>query len=115
MEPTAREASDQAVHKAKSAAAAVELAREAQQAELVEKTAQKTKEALLEGLKEVFGDGDYPESSQMKILVARVPILCTSIEAMHKSIESIESNQAWVVKIIVGAVVLAVLKLVLIP
>lgn len=115
MEPTAHEASEQAVHKAKSAAAAIELAREAQQQELIEKTASKTKEALLEGLREVFGDGDAADTQQMKVLVARVPILCTSIESMHKSIESIEANQTWAVRLIIGAVLLALLKLVLIP
>lgn len=119
---TAHEASENAAHKAKSAQFAVELAREAQQRELVEQTALKTKEALLDGLKEVFGEGDSKDPSQMTVLIRRVPILCTNIEAMHQALErtdinvaKITDNQTWVVRIIVGAVAVALLKLVLIP
>jgi len=36
----------------------------------------------------------------MKILVRRIPILCTNIEAMHESIEKIENNLSWAVKIV---------------
>ncbi len=72
-----------------------------------------TKEALLEALKEVFGDSDDP--AKMTVLIRRVPILCTNIEAMHRSIEEMKDNQKWVVRIIIGAVVAALLKLVLVP
>lgn len=71
---TSEEASADAVHKAKSAAQAVEMAREAQLSELVEQTAQKTKQALLEGLKEVFGDGDEKNPAQMKIQIGRAHV-----------------------------------------
>ena len=115
MEPTAHDASAEAVHKARGAAQAVETAREAQQRELVEHTAQKTKEALLEGLKEVFTNDNDKSPSEMKILIQRVPIICTSLIQMHDDIKSLKDTQMWVARLIVGAVVLAVLKLIFLP
>lgn len=110
----AHEASAAAAHKAKSAQAAVELAREVQNEELVVRTAQKTKEALLQGLKEVFGDdGDDPK--QMRILVRRIPIVCTNIQNMHDDITDMKDNLKWGIRIILGCVILGVMKLILIP
>lgn len=109
------QASEIAAHKAKSAQAAVELAREVQLAEAIAKTAAETKQALLEGLQEVFGEGDEKDPSRMVVLVRRIPILCTNITQMQTDIASINDNQKWAVRIIIGAVILALLKLVLIP
>jgi len=111
----AQDASKEAVHKARNAAQAIEMAREAQLAEAIEKTAHSTKAAVLESLKEVFGDGDEKDPNQMRILVRRIPILCTNIQAMHEDIAEIKDGNKWLVRIVVGAVVLAVIKLVLIP
>src|SRR3954451_24947996 len=104
-DPTAEEASAVAVHKARSAQQAIEIARELQMQRAVEETAQKTKEALLEGLKEVFGGSDSEDPQQMRILVRRIPIICTSIEQMHDDISDIKDNLKWAIKIILGAVV----------
>jgi len=49
-----------------------------------------TKQQLLEALKEVFGEGDNP--AQMKILVRRIPIICTNIEEMHEGIKDIKEH-----------------------
>lgn len=108
-------ASAEAAHKAKTAAQAVEHAREVQLAQVVEETAQRTKEALLEGLKEVFGEGDGQDTDQMKVLVRRIPILCTNIEVMHTDIAAIKSNLNWVVRLVLGSVIAAILKIVLFP
>lgn len=78
-------------------------------------TAQQTKEVLLSGLKEIFGDSDTKDPDQMRVLVRRIPILCTNIEAMHSDIADIKSSISWAIKIVLGAVILAVLKLILIP
>jgi hypothetical protein len=94
--------------------ATVEIDHEAKFQKLIEETAQKTKESLLEGLKEVFGDGDS-NSEQMRILVRRIPILCTDIRNMKSDIAGINSNMRWAVRVVLGAVVLAVLKLVFLP
>lgn len=109
------QASAEAVHKAKNAAQAIEFAREAQLAKAVEDTALRTKEALLDGLREVFGDGDEKDPDQMKILVRRIPILCASVIQMHEDIKNINGNIKWGVRIVIGAVIVAILKLVLIP
>lgn len=117
-----QEASAEAAHKAKNAQAAVETAREIQNEELVQKTAQKTKEALLEGLKEVFGGGEDHETGEMRVLVKRIPILCTNIENMHEqlgemkdAIKETNDNIKWGIRVVLGAVILAILKLIFIP
>lgn len=111
--PTAHDASAEAVHKVKNAAQAVEFARETQLAEAVAKTAEATKQALLAGLKEVFGESDSENPKEMKILVRRIPILCTNIENMHQALQKMQENQTWVVRFIIGGVIAAVLALVL--
>lgn len=115
MEKTAAEASAEAIHKTKGAQQAIELAREAQLAKAVEETAQRTKETLLEALKEVFGDSDTKDPEQMKVLVRRIPILCTNVEQMHTDIASIKDNITWGVRIVIGAVLLAILKVIFLP
>lgn len=116
MEPHPLEqASAEAVHKAKNAAQAVEMVREAQMAKLVEDTAIRTKEALLEGLKEVFGEGDNKDPEQMKVLVRRIPILCTNVLQMHDDIADVKGDIKWGVRIVIGAAILGVLKLIFIP
>lgn len=83
---TAEDASQEAVHTAKNAAQALETARQVQLAEAV----QQTKDALLAGLKEVFGDSDSTDPQQMKVLVRRVPLLCQSVEQTHKDIADLK-------------------------
>ncbi len=102
--------SAEAVHKAKNAAQAVEMAREAQARE----QADMNKQALLSALREVFGDGDGArDPREMRVLVQRIPILCTSILAMHASIEKMENNQTWVTRAIIGGVIAAVFALIM--
>lgn len=110
LSPEAREAA----HAAKNAQQKIELAREAQLTEIATRTAELTEQALLKGLQKVFGmDGGDRSDQEMKILVQRVPILCTMLVAMDKRIEKIDANLTWGVRIIVGAVLAAVLALVL--
>lgn len=109
------EVSHEAVHKAREAAQAIEVAREAQLADVVEKTAMRTKAALLEGLKEVFANDNDKTPSEMSVLIQRVPILCTNVIQMHDDIANIKSNLTWIVRLVVGAVVVALLKLILVP
>lgn len=119
MEPnpnaTAHEASAYAAHKARSAQLAVELAREVQLEEAIKKTATETKAALLEGLKEVFDFSDANDSGEMKILVRRIPLICQDVKQIHTDIASINDNLKWGVRIILGAIILAMLKLLFIP
>jgi len=109
------EASADAIHKAKNAAAAVETAREAQLAEAIMKSTEQTEAAVIRALSKVFREGDEEDPTQMKVLVRRIPILCTNIQAMHEDIAEIKDGNKWLVRIVVGAVVLAVIKLVILP
>ena len=49
-----------------------------------------TKKIVIEALREVFNESDNPP--QMRVLIRRIPILCTNIEAMHKKLNNIDSN-----------------------
>jgi hypothetical protein len=112
---TAHEASEEAIHKAKGAAQAIERAREAQQAELVETIADKVGVKLLSSLKEVFQNDNDKTPQEMTVLIQRVPIICTSIMQMHDDIKDLKETNKWVARIVVLAVLGAVLKTVLIP
>lgn len=89
------------------------MAREAQVQEALSKFADQNNKQLLSILKEVFGESDAENPKEMKILVRRIPILCTNIENMHKAIEEMRANQSWVIKLIIGAVIAAVMAVVL--
>jgi hypothetical protein len=120
MDKTPEEASAEAIHKAKGAAQAIETARELQLAKAVEETATRTKDALLEGLREVFGNEDTSQDPQkMKILVHRIPIICRdvleikdSVAATNKSVDKINDNLSRVVWIVLTAVILAILGMI---
>ena len=121
-ETPAEHASAEAVHKARNAAAAIEIARETQMSEAIEKSALRTKASLLEALREVFGDDNAKTPQEIKVLVQRIPILCTSIIAIEthleqnsKEIAGISDNIKWGVRVVMGAVMLALLGMVLIP
>lgn len=88
----AEAASAEAVHKARGAAQALEVARQAQLYDAVERTAVRTKESLLEALKEVFGDDEAKDPAQMKVLVQRVPLLCKNVEQTHEDISEIKES-----------------------
>lgn len=107
----AQEASATAVTAAKVAAKAVEVSREAQLAEAVEKTAVQTKRALLEGLKEIFAGPDESDPEHMSIIYSKIPLLCLQVKAMQNDISGINSNIKWAVRLILGALILAGIKL----
>ncbi len=111
MNTDAQVASAEAVHKAKNAAQAVEVARQEQLAEMVEKTAQRTKEQLLEGLREVFTNDVTKSPAEMQIMIQRVPILCTTVLQMHEDIADLKDNLKWGVRVILAAVVTAAIAL----
>lgn len=86
-------------------------------AKLVSDTAELTDKrvevALTAALKKVFGESDKSKDpEQMVVLVRRIPILCTNVENMHSMIGEIKDNIQWGTRIVIGAVILAVLTLV---
>ncbi len=110
-DPNASEADNAAsfaAHKAKSAALAVEMSREIHLEEAIQKTAAQTKQALLDGLKEVFGYGDERQGSeQMSILVRRIPLICQDVKQIHVDISDIKGNIKWGVRLVIGSLVTA--------
>lgn len=111
-EMTSQQASEQAIDNAKSAQAAIELAREVQITEAVEKTAKRTKDDVLEVFREVFGS-DGTKDPQMRVLVQRIPILCTQILQMHSDIGDIKDNQKWALRTGIGVLVTLMVALLL--
>lgn len=109
----AQEASATAVTAAKVAAKAVEVSREAQLAEAVEKTAVQTKQALLEGLKEIFGGPNQEDPEHMQIIYSKIPVLCVRVDAIDKNIEEIKDGIKWVIRMVIGAVIVALISLVI--
>ncbi len=112
---TADQASQEAIHKTKNAQAAIEAAREAQIHAAIDKASERTKADLLDALKEVFGGSDTEDPNQMRILVRRIPILCTNIEAMHADIAAINDNFKWGTRLFIAAIVGGAIKLIFFP
>lgn len=67
-----------------------------------------TEEAVFNALQKIFTMDGEKSTQEMSVLVQRIPILCTSVVSMQKSIEKIEANINWVIKLILGAVILAI-------
>lgn len=108
--PSAQDASKDAVQAAKVAAKAVEVSRAVQLDEAVVKTASQTKAALLEGLKEIFGGPNEEDPEHMSIIYSKIPLLCLQVANMQKDIKSINDNIRWAVRIVLGAIILALVK-----
>lgn len=76
---TPEEAAQNAVHAAKNAQQAVELARAAQTKQMTE--------SLTEALRDVFGEG---ETSGRFVDITRIPLICKSILDMHANLTEIK-------------------------
>lgn len=107
---TAEQASADAIHKAKNAQQAIEAARAAQVEEAAMKAAERTKAALLDGLRQVFTNDNDKSPQEMRVLIQRVPIICTNIMQMHDDIKALKDTQVWVARLVIGAVILGLLK-----
>lgn len=107
----AEQASKDAIHKAKNAAQAREMARQAQLDAAVEKTAIRTKADMLDVLKDIFGDGDAKNPERMTVLVRRIPLLCQNVKQMHDDIQGIRDNMTWATRVVIGGVITGLLML----
>ena len=66
--------------------------------------------ALTEALKKVFVTSDTSKDpEEMKVLIRRIPILCTQIEAIHDNIKAIQDNVTWVSRLLIGGTISAIL------
>lgn len=82
-------------------------------ADTAELTDKRVEIALTTALKKVFGESDADrDPDQMVVLVRRIPILCTNVANMHAMIAEIKENITWGIRIVIGAVILAVLAMV---
>lgn len=64
------------------------------------------REAVREELNAHMGDRRY-------INLERVPLICQSIVRIDKSLEDVQNNITWGVRIVIGAVLLALLAVVI--
>lgn len=96
----ADEKSRKAVHAARDAAHAVEVARLAQ----AEATKKDTTDALSDALRQVFGEH---ENSRRFIDITRIPLICKSIIDIHENLKDIKNdlqNNQYNIKDIKGLV-----------
>ncbi len=72
--------------------------------------AQKKKE-MLDVLEEYFGRG---VEKKKFISTDRIPLICQDISNIHTRLNKIDDNVSWIVKLIIGTVVLALLGVVIV-
>lgn len=106
------EASKEAIIKAKDAAEAIEISRTQQMQDMLDKSDARNVSTLSTVLKEVFGE--FTDTGRF-IDVKRIPLICSQIAQIHTDIGGIQDNIKWAVRIVVGGVLLALLKLIFIP
>lgn len=85
----AEAASKEAVHKARGAQQAVEIARAAQIELAINTSSKRTEDALVFALRKVFGEN---EKSGRFIDVSQIPLICKSIVDMHEKITEMKQD-----------------------
>lgn len=104
------DASKEAIVKAKEAAEAIEISRSTQMQDMLDRSDERITGLLSKVLKNVFGE--YENSGRF-IDAAKIPLICQQINQLHDNVASIQDNIKWAARIIIGAVILALLALVL--
>lgn len=107
---TAAEAALAIEEAAKIAAEAVETARKVAK-EILERTNEERKIEMLTTLDEYFNRGI---DKKKFIDVNRIPLICQDISNIHADIKEIKGTMNWITRLIIGAVVLALLGMVLV-
>ncbi len=109
-----------AVHKTKNAQQAVEYAREMQNKQLVEETAARTEASVLKVIESVFGNDNETDPRQMRVIMQRVPLLCTNVDRMHIAIDALlekvgalQDNQKWTSRAVMGGIVTVVVAVII--
>lgn len=70
------------------------------------------KQEMMDVLDEYFNRGI---DKKKFIDTSRIPLICQDISNIHKDIKEIKGIMSWITRLILGAVVLALLGMVLIP
>lgn len=68
-----------------------------------------TKRLLTEAIQDAFGK---EENSGRFIDTSRIPLICQDIKGIHGEVADIKDNLKWITRLIIGAVILALLGLV---
>lgn len=71
---------------------------------------ERTLQAIRDAVEDAFGAG---VKEKRYIDVSRIPLICQAIVSLDKRMEGVESNIIWGVRVVIGAVILALLALVL--
>ena len=104
MEKSLEDTTHDVVEKTAAAQEAIETAR-ATQASISD---EKITRALSIALRDVFGEN---VNSGRFIDTNRIPLICQDLKGMHVSLSGIEDNIKWIVRIVLGAVVLGLIGL----
>lgn len=105
---------DESTERSKNASSIADIARSVEHDQIAEKAAEKAKAAVMEAIQEVFGYSDKSaDSPEMTVLIRRIPLICQDVKQIHADIADIKGNTKWVVRLIIGAVVIGVLGLVI--
>lgn len=70
---------------------------------------QNNKQDLKEALEEYFSRG---VDEKRFVDVSRIPLICQDISNIHESLADIKDNITWIVRLVIGAVLLALLAMV---
>jgi hypothetical protein len=104
-EPLLSPEAHKAAHAAKNAQQAVEIAREAQIAEMVAKTAEETKRAVFEGLQQIFRPADKNDPGQMTIIHQKIPVICADVATIKSDIAELKDDSKWNKRAIIGGAI----------
>lgn len=104
-------ASREAIHAAKNAAQAVELAREEQLLSTMKLNDERTVSLFVDAIHQVFGPLEK-DKDQMSILIPKIPLLCLTVENQGKSLEKIQDDIKWATRAILGAILVAAVSVV---
>lgn len=105
--------SKEAIHAAKNAAQAVELAREEQLVSAMRFNDERTVKLFVDAIHSVFGPVNA-DQDQMRILIPKIPLLCLTVQNQGKMMTEIKDDLKWATRLILGAVILAALGVILV-
>lgn len=76
-------------------------------------TPEEFESALVNAIRKAFSAEDTDEQQRF-INVSQIPLIRQAIVTIEKRLASIEDNQKWVARLVLGAVILALLEVILV-
>lgn len=104
---TSEAASAESINAAANAQEAAEKARAAQIREIMAESDERMARIMTAALKETFGADDTGKYAA----VVRIPLICKDITSMKDDISTINDNIKWVVRLVLGSLILALIAL----